>query len=123
MRGRMLTTKRRRRIGFCALDSIGLGCKFEQVLTEFVGVNATHGPLAGETARGYSRSAIACRCAWSGSKCDRTVHERDCAVDSDWSTGSNGFRGWPAEGGRDRCLLAGADSKEEITPAVEVLET
>jgi hypothetical protein len=25
-----------------------LGLKFEQVLTEFVGVNATHGPLSGE---------------------------------------------------------------------------
>src|SRR2546428_2486228 len=31
------------------LDRLGL--KFEQVLTEFVGVNATHGPLAGEPSR------------------------------------------------------------------------
>jgi hypothetical protein len=28
-----------------------LGLRFEQILTEFVGVNATHGPLAGEPAR------------------------------------------------------------------------
>src|SRR5439155_17543727 len=27
-----------------------LGLKFDQILTEFVGVNATHGPLAGEPA-------------------------------------------------------------------------
>lgn len=31
-----------------------LGLKFEEVLTEFVGVNATHGPLAGELSRDIS---------------------------------------------------------------------
>ena len=32
----------------CASGSIDSGCKFDHILTEFVGVNATHGPLAGQ---------------------------------------------------------------------------
>jgi hypothetical protein len=38
------------------LDRLGL--KFEQILTEYVGANATHGPLAGRPSRG----SIASRC-------------------------------------------------------------
>ncbi len=38
-----------------------LGLKFDVILTEFVGVNATHGHLSGRTAHGYSRSAVAFR--------------------------------------------------------------
>ena len=43
------------------LDRLGL--KFDQVLTEFVGANATHGRLAGEPSARFAGSAVARRCA------------------------------------------------------------
>ncbi len=38
-----------------------LGLKFDEILTEFVGANATHGPLAGEPSRGRARGPTARR--------------------------------------------------------------
>ena len=63
------------------LDRLGL--RFDQVLTEFVGVIATHGPLAGDAAR-RARSAAALRRARRGharrSSASRARSRRSCST-------------------------------------------
>ncbi len=103
------------------LDRLGL--KFDQVLTEFVGANATHGPLAGRASadlpevqlrvgvRGQDRSAV-----------ERFTKEIAPLI----LTGPPGVTGFA--GGRPKveeivAYWPALIPKEEITPAVEVLET
>jgi hypothetical protein len=100
-----------------------LGLKFEQVLTEFVGVSATHGPLAGRPSadipevqlrvgvRGPDRSAI-----------ERFTKEIAPLI----LTGPPAVTGFA--GGRPKveeivAYWPALIPKEEITPVVEVLET
>ena len=102
------------------LDRLGL--QFEQVLTEFVGVNATHGPLAGQPSpdipevqlrvgvRGQDRSAV-----------ERFTKEIAPLI----LTGPPAVTGFA--GGRPKveeivAYWPALIPKEEITPAVEVLE-
>ncbi len=102
------------------LDRLGL--RFDQVLTEFVGVNATHGPLAGEPrsdlpevqlrvgVRGENRSAV-----------ERFTKEIAPLI----LTGPPAVTGFA--GGRPKveeivAYWPALIPKEEITPVVEVLE-
>ena len=57
---------------FCGRVSIGWACKFDQILTEFVGANATHGPLAGEPSSDFRK----CNCASACAVEDRSAVER-----------------------------------------------
>jgi hypothetical protein len=99
----------------------GLGLKFEQVLTEFVGVNATHGPLAGAPradlpevqlrvgVRGQDRGAV-----------ERFTKEIAPLI----LTGPPAVTGFA--GGRPKveeivAYWPALIPKEEITPVVEVL--
>ena len=102
------------------LDRLGL--KFDQVLTEFVGANATHGPLAGSPrndapevqlrvgVRGENRSAI-----------ERFTKEIAPLI----LTGPPAVTGFA--GGRPKveeivAYWPALIPKEEITPSVEVLD-
>jgi hypothetical protein len=102
------------------LDRLGL--RFDQVLTEFVGVNATHGPLAGEPrsdlpevqlrigVRGENRTAV-----------ERFTKEIAPLI----LTGPPAVTGFA--GGRPKveeivAYWPALIPKEEITPVVEVLE-
>jgi len=102
------------------LDRLGL--KFDQILTEFVGVNATHGPLAGRPSpdvpevqlrvgvRGEDRSAV-----------ERFTKEIAPLV----LTGPPGVTGFA--GGRPKveeivAYWPALIPKSEISPAVEVIE-
>jgi hypothetical protein len=100
-----------------------MGLNFEQVLTEFVGVSATHGPLAGPPdpdipevqlrvgVRGQDRSAV-----------ERFTKEIAPLI----LTGPPAVTGFA--GGRPKveeivAYWPALIPKEEITPVVEVLET
>jgi hypothetical protein len=102
------------------LDRLGL--KFDQILTEFVGANATHGPLAGAPSpdlpevqlrvgvRSENRSAV-----------ERFTKEIAPLV----LTGPPGVTGFA--GGRPKveeivAYWPALIPKEEITPVVEVIE-
>ena len=102
------------------LDRLGL--KFDQVLTEFVGVNATHGPLAGEP-RG-DLAEVQLRVAVRSE--DRAAVERFTKEIAPLVlTGPPGVTGFA--GGRPKveeivAYWPALIPKEEITPRVEVLE-
>jgi hypothetical protein len=102
------------------LDRLGL--KFDQILTEFVGVNATHGPLAGEP-RG-DLPEVQLRVAVRGE--DRAAVERFTKEIAPLVlTGPPGVTGFA--GGRPKveeivAYWPALIPKEEITPRVEIIE-
>ena len=91
------------------LDRLGL--KFDQILTEFVGANATHGPLAGQPSPDITGSAIARGRSQRRPCGGREIHERDCAIGTDRPTRRHRICGWQTEGRRDCGVLAGTDSE------------
>jgi hypothetical protein len=99
-----------------------LGLKFEQVLTEFVGVNATHGPLAGRP--GADIPEVQLRVGVRGQ--DRSAVERFTKEIAPLIlTGPPAVTGFA--GGRPKveeivAYWPALIPKEEITPRVEVLE-
>jgi hypothetical protein len=100
-----------------------LGLQFEQVLTEFVGVNATHGPLA--AAPGPDIPEVQLRVGVRGQ--DRNAVERFTKEIAPLIlTGPPAVTGFA--GGRPKveeivAYWPALIPKEEITPVVEVLET
>ena len=92
------------------------------MLTEFVGVNATHGPLAGEPSADIARGAVARRRARPGPQRRRTIYERDRAVDPDGPPAVTGFAGGRPKVEEIVAYWPALIPKEEINPAVEVLE-
>lgn len=99
-----------------------LGLRFDQVLTEFVGVNATHGPLAGLPST--EAAEVQLRVGVRGS--DRTAVERFTKEIAPLIlTGPPGVTGFA--GGRPKveeivAYWPALIPKELITPKVEVLE-
>jgi hypothetical protein len=100
-----------------------LGLQFEQVLTEFVGVNATHGPLAAPP--GPDIPEVQLRVGVRGQ--DRSAVERFTKEIAPLIlTGPPAVTGFA--GGRPKveeivAYWPALIPKEEITPVVEVLET
>ena len=92
------------------LDNLGL--KFDQILTEFVGVSATHGPLAGERATIRRRCSCASACAATGQGGGRAIHARDRAARAERPAERHRLRRRPPEGRGDRRLLAGAHRQD-----------
>ena len=102
------------------LDRFGL--KFDEVLTEFVGVNATHGPLAGR--RSHDLPEVQLRVGVRGQ--DRSAIERFTKEIAPLIlTGPPAVTGFA--GGRPKveeivAYWPALIPKEEITPSVEVLD-
>jgi hypothetical protein len=102
------------------LDRLGL--KFDQILTEFVGVNATHGPLAGEPSRDLAEVQL--RVGVRGD--DRNAIERFTKEIAPLIlTGPPGVTGFA--GGRPKveeivAYWPALIPKSEITPRVDVIE-
>lgn len=102
------------------LDRLGL--RFDQVLTEFVGVNATHGPLAGSPGRDVAEVQL--RVGVRGQ--DRNAIERFTKEIAPLIlTGPPAVTGFA--GGRPKveeivAYWPALIPKEEITPSVEVLD-
>ena len=103
------------------LDALGL--KFDQILTEFVGVNATHGPLAGPPSKDIPEVQL--RVGVRGQ--DRNAVERFTKELAPLIlTGPPAVTGFA--GGRPKveeivAYWPALIPKEEITPVVEVLNT
>ena len=100
----------RRRPRSSAQRLADLGLEFEQILTEFVGVDATHGRLSGPPRsrtcpRCSSASASAARRARAG----RAVHPGDRAAGAHRAAERDRVRRRAAGGRGGRGLLAGAD--------------
>jgi hypothetical protein len=99
-----------------------LGLHFDQILTEFVGANATHGPLAGQPSPDLAEVQL--RVGVRGE--DRTAVERFTREIAPLVlTGPPGVTGFA--GGRPKveeivAYWPALIPKEEITPRVEVVD-
>ena len=104
-------TRSRRRsspIACCASGSTASASRSISILTEFVGVIATHGPLAGAAATIRRRCSCASACAARTRQGGRALHARDRAARAQRPAERHRLRRRPAEGRGDRRLLARA---------------
>ncbi len=102
------------------LDNLGL--RFDQILTEFVGVSATHGPLAGHAGRRAGSAASHRRALGRIASGGRALHARDRAARAQRTAERHGLRRRPPEGRGDRRLLARARRQDASSRrSVEVL--
>ena len=85
-----------------------LGLKFEEIYTEFFGVNACHGPVAVPESRSAG-GATAHRRARPGSESRRSLHARVDPAGAERTSDGHRLRGWASAGARGGCLLAGVD--------------
>jgi hypothetical protein len=85
-----------------------MGAKFDEIRTEFVGWNSTHGHLAGPPPATCRRSSCASVCAARTSARGRGVHARARAADPDRAAHRDRLRRRPAPRAGGRRLLAGA---------------
>ena len=99
-----------------------LGLKFEQILTEFVGANATHGPLAGEPSPDLAEVQLR---VGVRSEVRQTVERFTKEIAPLILTGPPGVTGFA--GGRPKveeivAYWPALIPKDEITPQVEIIE-
>src|ERR1041384_789759 len=103
------------------LDRLGL--KFEQVLTEFVGVNATHGPLAGRPAEDLPEVQLRVGVRSEDRKAVEQFTKQIAPLVLTGQPGVTGFAGGRPKVEEIVAYWPALIPKEEITPRVEVLET
>ena len=85
-----------------------LGLQFEQILTEFVGVDATHGRLSGPPRSRYPGSPAAHRRAGARARARRPLHSGDRAARADRAAERHGLRRGETGRGGGRRILARA---------------
>ncbi len=85
-----------------------LGLSFEQILTEFVGANATHGRLAGTAPSRHSGGSAAHRSAGPGEGAGGSLHPGNRPAGAHRTTQCDRVCRRPPSGGRSRRLLARA---------------
>jgi Acyclic terpene utilisation family protein AtuA len=102
------------------LDRLGL--KFDQVLTEFVGVNATHGALAGEPARDVPEVQLRVGVRGGDRKAVERFTKEIAPLILTGPPGVTGFAGGRPKVEEIVAYWPALIPKEEIEPIVEVIE-
>jgi hypothetical protein len=103
------------------LDRLGL--RFDQVLTEFVGANATHGPLAGEPSKDLAEVQLRVGVRGNDKKAIERFTKEIAPLILTGPPGVTGFAGGRPKVEEIVAYWPALIPKSEITPRVEVTET
>jgi len=99
-----------------------LGLKFDQVLTEFVGANATHGPLAGEPSRDLAEVQLRVGVRGENRQAVERFTKEIAPLILTGPPGVTGFAGGRPKVEEIVAYWPALIPKEEITPQVEIIE-
>jgi hypothetical protein len=99
-----------------------LGLKFDQILTEFVGANATHGPLAGEPSRDLAEVQLRVGVRSENRQAVERFTKEIAPLILTGPPGVTGFAGGRPKVEEIVAYWPALIPKEEITPQVEIIE-